>query len=128
MEAPTALSARVVALINIGVNDFSGALPDQTAWQNAMLSLIDRISYRWPDSAIYIMRPWARGFDTRADTMAGWIDNVIAARPTRAALGPDERVWLKGADDGATMTTDGTHYSAAGNAEVVEQWLTTLGY
>ena len=29
---------------------------------------------------------------------------------------------LEGGDDGATMTSDGIHYSAAGLAEVIAQW------
>jgi len=49
------------------------------------------------------------------------------ARPGVAYLGHDERVWLEGGDDGATMTTDGRHYSAAGQAECAAQWRSVIG-
>lgn len=60
--------------------------------------------------------------------MAGWIDAIIADYPGRCYAGHDERIWLEGGDNGATMTYDGTHYSAAGQAECVNQWKTILGY
>jgi hypothetical protein len=40
----------------------------------------------------------------------------------------DERVWLEGGDDGATMTTDGVHYSSAGQTACAAAWQTVLGY
>ena len=76
---------------------------------------------------VYITKPWKRGFDSTADTYAGWVDEVIAARPF-ARAGDDERVWLKGADDGATNTTDGIHYNTAGETAKAAQMKTVLGY
>ena len=111
-------------LFNMGVNSFGAAEADYKA---DVLTIADAIHARWPAAVIYMMRPWKRGFDATADTHAGWINDLVASR-TFIELGPDERSWLKGADDGVTMTTDGIHYSAAGQAECADQWQTTLGY
>jgi hypothetical protein len=66
-------------------------------------------------------------FFLQADEFAGWIDTLIVARAYVRA-GPDERVWLKGQDDGATNTTDGVHYSAAGQTACAGKWRALLGY
>lgn len=115
----------VIVLYNIGVNDFGSGVEAQ--WIADVLTVADAVKARWPDAVFYIMRPWKRGFNTTADTYAGWIDQIVAAR-TFIILGPDERVWLKGSDDGATITTDGIHYSAAGETECAVQWQTVLGF
>jgi len=114
-------------LINLGIND-GNALPPEATWESNFLSIIDKIHAKAPESQIYLMRPWSRGCTTGCDTLAAWIDAIVAARPF-VHLGPDERVWAKGADDGATMmVADGIHYSAAGNAECTAQWRAVLGY
>lgn len=115
-----------VVLVNIGVNDFGVAT--EAAWKADMAYTLDAVHTRWPHAAVYLMRPWKRGFNATADTYATWIADLIVTRSSWLFSGPDERSWLKGADDGATMTTDGIHYSVAGEAEAPEQWLTTLGY
>jgi lysophospholipase L1-like esterase len=121
-----------VILLNLGVNDLGftapGSLPNQTTWQNNYIAIIDALNAQWPSVPIYLMKPWKQGFDANCDTLAGWIDNVIAARPAAAFAGPDERTWLKSGDNGATRTSDGVHYSAAGHTECAAQWKTTLGY
>jgi lysophospholipase L1-like esterase len=120
-----------VILLNLGVNDVGFvapyALPDQTWWQNNYLAIIDAVRVRFPSASIYLMRPWKQGTDTEMDSLATWIGNVQAAR-AGVFLGPDERSWLKGADNGATMTSDGVHYSAAGQTECAAQWKQILGY
>lgn len=114
-----------VVLINLGVNDFDNAT--ETAWKADILYVADAIHTKWPQTVVRMMRPWKRSNDATADTYAGWIADIIAAR-TFIVAGPDERTWLKGADDGATMTTDGIHYSAAGETECAAQWKSNLGY
>lgn len=101
---------------------------DQTTWQNNYLSIIDAIHTTYPNAKIYISKVWRRTFNTECDTLAGWIDNIVAARSAFVFVADDERGWMKGADDGATMTTDGVHYSAAGETEKVNQMKTVLGY
>lgn len=127
------------ALLNWGANDIYyptglGGLPagvanlDETAWKANLTTILDAIHAKWPLATVYVTRPWIRGFDADFDTLAGWIADVVAARATFAAVGDDERVWMKGADNGATMTSDGLHYSAAGNTEKAAQMKALLGY
>ena len=114
-----------VICINYGVNDI---VQGTTAnYEANYLTAVDAIHARWPDALIYISKVWSQGNDTICDTLATKVDNVIAAR-SFTRLADDERVWLKGADNGATMTTDGVHYSVAGQAEKLNQMKTVLGY
>lgn len=117
-------------LFNLGVNDVSLGLPSQAQWESDLAYILDAFHTRWPAIKVYVMRPWLQGAPWQAgcNTVAGWIANVVAARSSWASVGPDERVWLEGGDDGASMTEDGIHYSTAGNAECAAQWKTTLGY
>lgn len=115
-------------LMNWGVNEQIAGLPAEATWETNYYTILDAINAKWPNAKCYLMRPWAQGQDADADTMAGWIATVVTARSAFANLGPDERVWLKGADNGATNTSDGVHYSAAGQTAAVTAWLSTLGY
>lgn len=114
-------------LLNWGANDMGG-LPAEATWEGYYYTILDALHAQWPNAKCYIMRPWKRGFDADAATLHGWIDTIVAARSTFAAVGPDEAVWLKGSDNGATNTTDGQHYSAAGEIACASVWQTTLGY
>lgn len=118
---------RNVFLINLGRNDPIPAT-DSTTWSNNYRYIIDAIIVKWSDAEIYLAYPWSVSTNAAADIMATWINAIIADYPGRCYAGHDERVWLKGADNGATMTYDGTHYSAAGQAECANQWKTILGY
>jgi lysophospholipase L1-like esterase len=121
-------------LLNFGVND-AATIPGvltvdgQALWVSQWVQLFDLIHARFPQARVFAARPWMRdGADSDYDTLAAGIAAAVAERPAFAAVGMDERVWLKGADDGATMTTDGIHYSAAGAAEAAAQWAAVLGY
>lgn len=115
------------ALINLGVND--SPLPSQATWESDLGVILDGFRAKWPQIRVYVMKPWS---STRPiadyNSMATWIQNVVSARSGWAFEGPDERVWLEGGDNGATMTIDGVHYSAAGNTECAVQWQAVLGY
>lgn len=119
------LAGDIRVLINLGVNDML-ALPAEATWTANYLTILDAIHEKWPTARVYLMRPWARTQDANSDTVAGWVAAIVAARSSFVSIGPDERIWLKGADDGATMTTDGTHYSAAGNTAAATQWAAVL--
>ncbi len=121
---PTRDHARVVALINFGANDYCCGLPSQATWEATATDLVDRVRNRWPQAEVHFEYPWTRGYDSQANTFATWIDDIRAARAL--GTGPDERVWMKGADDGATMSSDGTHYSAAGDTEHSAQWFAVI--
>lgn len=114
------VSTRVV-LIDLGANDVNGAL-DQSTWQNNYLAVADAVHTQFPNALAYITKPWRRGFDAQCDTLASWIDNVVASR-TFLRVGDDERGWMKGADNGATYTIDGVHLSTAGQTEKPNQLL-----
>lgn len=115
-------------LFNLGVNDVAQGLPSQAVWEANLAYILDAFHAKWPNIQVYVARPWYRANPAGCDTIAGWIANVVTARAGWATLGPDERVWLEGGDDGATMTSDGTHYSAAGLIENAAQWQTVMGY
>lgn len=115
-----------IVLLNWGVND-TNSMPTEAQWKADYLTILDAVHAKWPHAEVYLMRPWKTGKDTECDTLAGWIDDIVASRDF-ANLGPDERLWLKGADNGATMTSDGVHYSEAGAAECAHQWAITLGW
>lgn len=117
----------VAVLCNWGSND-SVVMPTEATFKANYLSIIDAVSAKWPTAKAYLTRPWRRGYDANCDTLATWIAAVVAARPGVAFVADDERVWMKGADNGATMSNDGAHYSAAGQAEKVVQARTVLGY
>lgn len=116
-------------LVNVGANDMGdpAVMANEAAWESYYLTVIDAARAKAKRADIYLMRPWRRGYDAQAATLKTWIDNIVAARAF-TYVGPDEAVWLKGADDGAAMTTDGVHYSTAGNVECAAQWQTVLGY
>lgn len=115
-------------LFNLGVTSL-GTMPPQATFESDYGYLLDALHTKYPAAIIYCARPWARGYGAAPDTMAGWIATVVAARSPWAQLGHDERVWLEGGDDGATMTTDGVHYTyPLGFATAAAQWMTAMGY
>lgn len=118
------------ALLDLGVNDFPSipdipTVQDKATFKAAYISILDQLNTLRPGILVFCAYPWARTFDIQADIVAGWIAECIAVR-SFARVGHDERIWLKGNDDGATMTTDGTHYSVAGESEIIVQWQSKL--
>jgi hypothetical protein len=115
-------------LFNLGVNDVSHGLPAQATWEANTGYILDAFHTKWAGIHVYLMLVWDRqGPQGDLDTVNTWIGNVVAARAGWAFAGPNEQVWLEGGDDGATMTYDGVHYSAAGNTTAAAQWKTALG-
>lgn len=106
-------------LINLGAADVT-AVPLEARWKADYLTVIDAVRAIWPAAPIYITRAWRRGYMAEANTLAGWIADVTAARAD-VHLGDDERVWVEGGDDGVTMTIDGIHYTPAGEVAAEAQ-------
>lgn len=125
-NVPTAVGEPGIVCINIGAND-AGALPAEATWKANLVGCISGLRSRWPEIQIYVARIWMRSQPANCATINGWINDIIALYDYVFA-GPDESVWLENGDDGATYTSDGTHYSAAGQVEAVLQWMTALGY
>ena len=124
-DSGTAFIPTVV--MNWGVNDLYYDAPlVEATWKANYLTIIDACAAKWPNAQIWLMKPWTRGSTTECNTLAGWIDAIVAARSTVANAGPDERTWLEGGDDGATMTSDGIHYSTAGHRECADEWYAAL--
>lgn len=117
----------VLAVINLGVNDGT-TLPAEATWEANTEYYLDALHAAYPAIQCYLMRPWKQGFDANAATLHSWIDTVVAARSTFVHTGPDEAVWLKGSDNGASETMDGVHYSSLGETLCAAQWQSTLGY
>lgn len=114
-------------LVNATVNGMGyGLIGPQ--WQTDLAYIVDALHTKYPSATVYIAKPWARDKGTEPDTLAGYIDDIIASRAAWAAAGPDERVWLENGDNGTTYTADGVHYTAAGNAAAAAQWKAALGY
>lgn len=112
-------------LVNLGVNGMCGQT--ESDWKTGMAYLIDAYHAKWPKATVYITDPWSIWGGAACNNLATWNGDLVATR-SWAYSGDDERVWLEGGDNGATMTYDGVHYSTAGNAEKVTQMMTVLGY
>jgi hypothetical protein len=126
VRVPSDAATEVDVLANYGANDFVAGT-SEASFKADYVMVIDAILAKRADARIFIAKPWRRGYDAAALTMAGWIDDLVALYPGQVFVGHNENVWLKGADDGATMTVDGTHYSEAGQVECKNQWLALVG-
>jgi hypothetical protein len=113
-------------LVNMSINDAAPPMLAEADWKTDAAYILDAFHAKYPSASVYLMRFWGRNLGTNCNTLATWQATVQTARSTWCFLGPDERVWLEGGDDGVTMTTDGLHYSAAGKAEAVDQWMEVL--
>ena len=121
MNVTNANESDIRVLANWGANDVS-TLPAEATWKANYATIIDAVVAKWPTAKVYLVKPWRRGEAADCNTLAGWIDDLVALYPGVAFVGHDERTWLEGGDDGATMTTDGVHYSTAGQAAAAAQW------
>lgn len=115
--------------INLGANDFvngGAAAGNQANWIGQYQAVIDQLHGQCPGARIGIVQPWSRNWDTESDRLAAWIPSVVSGRAW-AYVGPDERVILKGADNGATYTVDGIHPTAGGYGLEAAAWITAFG-
>lgn len=125
--AATAAIAPDYVLYNLGINDISGDLPDETTWKANVQYIWDAIFTKYPATVMRVMRVWSVTRAVNAVTLNGWMDDLIALNE-RAYAGPDESVWLENGDNGARMTLDGIHYSlVAGRSKCAQEWLDNLG-
>lgn len=117
-------------LINLGVNDMvvGGSLPIEATWIANYETLLDAIHSRWPPAQVYLTRPWMQGHDADSTTLHGRIDTIVSDRSSFVHVLDDEALWLKGSDNGASETTDGTHYSPFGMGLATAAKQAALGY
>lgn len=111
-------------LINLGANDIESdgsPAPDETTWKTNYQYIIDALVAAFPGCKIILSKPSEIYADNNSATVAGYIDDLITANPGVCYEGDNELVWKKGADNYATMTIDGQHYSTAGQVEAETQ-------
>jgi lysophospholipase L1-like esterase len=113
-------------LVNLGAND-TVSLPAEATWKANTNYYVDALNVKYPGVPIYMMRCWKRGEAADCNTIAGWIDDIVAGNAS-VHLGPDERVFLENGDDGATYTSDGTHPNDAGYYLTGRKWLEAMGF
>jgi hypothetical protein len=113
---------------NLGANDLISGIPAEATWKTNYQYIIDAFHTKWADAKIYLAKPWVRNYDANALTMAGWIDDLVTANSGVVFVGHNENIWMKSDDNGAAMTSEGIHYSTAGNAEIINQWITAFGF
>lgn len=117
-------------LFGLGSNDaFFGdaAAGNEAAWKADLAYIWDAMHTKWPNAQIYYSETWRQGYDDESDTLATWYAAVASGR-SYVHLCDNERSWVKGADDGATMFWDGIHFSRAGAAEKARLAAACLGY
>jgi len=111
------------------INSPCGSAATEAEFKADLSYIIDAILIKYPTAKIYIPNgQWNRDDEVRCILYRAWTDDVIALYPGQCFAGHKENIWKEGGDNGATMTYDGGHYSAAGDAECAAQWLTILGY
>lgn len=113
-------------LFTVGANDANDVL-DETTWKGQIGYILDALHTRFANARVGMALPWRRGYDAECDVLAAWITDVVAARSPWAFIGPDERIYLEGGDDGATMTYDGVHPGDLGDLEAAREWLKKMG-
>lgn len=112
-------------LLSMGSNNICAGQP---TFESDYGTILDAINAAWPSARVFVTKSWIRNYDACADVHATAVDAVLATRGAFAFVGPDERIILKGVDNGATYTIDGVHASPAGSAALAADWMTRLGY
>ena len=114
-------------LMNLGSVELALGMPVEAQFETDYGYILDAFHTKWPNVKVYCHRPWYANHEADSNLIAGYIAVVLSTRGSFAYVGPDERVWAKGSDNGATMTSDGLHYSYAGAIKAAAQWRSVLG-
>lgn len=122
----------VIVLINFGANDAAGigTAYTESEWKLRYGYILDAYHTKWPGAQVYVAKAYIRSCTT-CDTMAAWIDDVLAPRSAWAHVGLDERGvgGLEWTDAGMTYYGDTKHYAdPAGYIRAAQLWQTALGY
>jgi hypothetical protein len=122
-----------VIFANWGANDatlMGGGTVTEANFIADYQDVLDYLHSVWPDAQIYLTKVWRSDLEAECDTMAGWIDTIVASRAF-AHVGDDERDWFDA--DPATFSEFGlssvqVHYSPAGDIEAARQKAMVLGW
>lgn len=128
----TQLAARThvadYVLVNIGANDATAGTSEAN-FKTAYGSILDKVHAKWSGAKVYCMLVWVRDYLSQCNSINTWIAAVIAdGRSSWAFVGPDERVFLEGGDDGVTYTADGIHPNHAGHVLTAQKWQEAIGF
>lgn len=107
-------------LCNLGAND-SSSLPAKATWIADYSTIIDTVLAEWPDTQIYIAKPWVQTNEANCNTIAKWIDELVASYGANVDHGIDERIFLENWGSYATYS-DGVHPNHAGYALTAAEW------
>ncbi len=111
-----------IFLINMGMNDaIAGGMVEAT-WKSDYQYIIDAIVTQYPDADLYIAKPYGEDYAANCATLAGWIDDLVAANPTTCHAGHDESTWAPAVDDADKIH----YYNAAGQTACAAQWYAIL--
>lgn len=130
MNAQLAARAHVAdyVLVNIGANDATAGTSEAN-FKTAYGSILDKVHAKWSGAKVYCMLVWVRDYLSQCNSINTWIAAVIAdGRSSWAFVGPDERVFLEGGDDGVTYTADGVHPNHAGYLLTAAEWQEAMGF
>jgi lysophospholipase L1-like esterase len=112
-------------MILLGANDVVDTADhwasfNETTWKAAYQSIIDAIHAKWSGARIYLCKSYRQGalYASRFVTLAGWIDDLVAANPGVCYAGIDTRNIFVGNE--ATLLVDDVHPNHAGFVEMVD--------
>lgn len=115
-------------LVNIGANDATAGTSEAN-FKTAYGSILDKCHTKYPAAEIHCMLVWVRDYLSQCNSINTWIAAVIAdGRSSWAFVGPDERVFLEGGDNGVTYTADGVHPNHAGYLLTAQKWQEAMGF
>jgi lysophospholipase L1-like esterase len=119
-------------VLDLGVNDVANGQGqvDPATWESNMGYIVDACHTKWPSAKVYQIQTWASSDNGQTNALDDtWKPAVIAAgRAAWCFLGPDERITLKGSDNGASETLDGTHPNRTGSTAMGAAIKTALGF
>lgn len=99
------------AFVNIGINDLLNGSTDWETMKTNLGYILDAIHTKWSSCDILLAKIWSLNSVSDQNYFDDVvIPSVLETRPW-ARVGMDERIVLKSNDNGATNTSDGTHYS-----------------
>lgn len=113
-------------LVNATIND-TAPLPVEATWKTNYAYILDAFHAKWPNAVILVAYVWGIGRDSDCNTLALWIDAVLSPRPW-ARVGLDERIVLKGSDNGASAMFDTVHPNRLGYIATAAAWQMSMGY
>lgn len=130
-----ALGTPSSVVLNIGSADLP-ELPDEGDWKSDYGYILDALQVQWPDVPIFVTIPWQAGYDDNADTLAGWLADVLSAGGIGlgfpdVVVGSDERITLQ--RDGVINPLPTRMYNddapnTAGHTALGGRYLTALGF